>query len=346
MKPCSSDEPARPIRPCDVQTGRRRWILAGAGAAFAASVARARIAGRPARIAWLSSTTITQWPPYPVFVEAMRERGWIEGTHYIVDAPSYDGRAERIPGLVAELLARQPDLIIGSATPPMRALMQATQTIPIVMFSVGDPVGQGFVASLGRPGGNVTGLSSLDYGILAKQFELLLQAAPQARRIGVVHNPDLLPHVPGVREIETAAQRLGVQVRLVPLRMPGEIYAAFDALQRERVEAVHLLMQPFLNTGDRAARVAALALQRRWPTALGSIAQVRAGILVGYGWTNEDMLRRLPHYVVRILEGTAPADMPVEQPTRYYTTLNLRTAKALGLSLPQSLLLQADEVVE
>lgn len=325
---------------------RRRRIIAWPLVWGAADAARAREPGRPARIAWLSSTMITQWPPYPAFVAAMRERGWIDGTHYIVDAASYDGRAERIPGLVAELLARQPDLIIGSGTPPMRPLMQATQTIPIVMFTVGDPVGQGFVASLGRPGGNVTGLSSLDHGILAKQFELLLQAAPQARRIGLLHNPDIAPHVPGVREIEAAAQRLGVQLRPLALRAPGEIDAVFDALQRERVEAVHLLLQPFLNTGDRAARVAALALQRRWPTALGTTTQVRAGILIGYGWTNEDMLRRLPHFVIRILEGTAPAEMPVEQPTRYYLALNLNTARALGLTLPQSLLLQADEVVE
>lgn len=323
----------------------RRRLVAGA-IALASARSWGRPLGRPARIGWLSSTTITQWPPYPSFVEAMRERGWIGGTDYVVDASSYDGRAERIPGLVAELVARQPDLIIGSGTPPMRPLMQATQTIPIVMFTVGDPVGQGFVASLGRPGGNVTGLSSLDHGMLAKQFELLLQAAPQARRIGLLHNPDIGPHVLGLRDVEAAAQRPGVQVRPVVLRTPGELDAAFDALQRERVEAVHLLLQPFLNTGDRAARVAALALQRRWPTALGATTQVRAGILVGYGWTNEDMLRRLPHYIIRILEGTAPADMPVEQPTRFYTALNLRTAKALGLTLPPTLLLQADEVVE
>jgi putative ABC transport system substrate-binding protein len=325
---------------------RRRLVLAAASAALAAGMARARVAGRAARIAWPGSTLVTQWPPYRAFVEAMRERGWVEGTHYVVDAVSYEGRAERIPGLVAEVLARQPDLIIGSGTPPMRPLMQATQTIPIVMFAVGNPVGQGFVASLGRPGGNVTGLSSEDHGILTKQFELLLQAAPHARRIGVLHNPDVGPHVPGLREVEAVAQRLGVQVRPLVLRTPGEIDAAFDALQRERVEAVHLLFQPFLNTGDRAARVAALALQRRWPTALGTVTQVRAGILVGYGASNEDMLRRLPHYIIRILEGTPPADLPVEQPTRFYTALNLKTARGLGLTLPQSLLLRADEVIE
>ena len=191
---------------------------------------------------------------YAVFVEAMRERGWVEGTHYVVDAASYGGRAERIPAAVAEAVARQPDLIIGSGTPTMRPLMQATKTIPIVMFTVADPLGQGFVTSLARPGGNVTGLSSVDHGLLAKQFELLLQAAPQVRRVGVVYNPDFPPHLPGLRDVETVAQRQGVQVRALALRTPGEIDATFDALQRERVEAVHFFLQPFLNTGAGRAR--------------------------------------------------------------------------------------------
>jgi len=322
---------------------RRPIVLSG----LVAPLLPARtMAQRVFRIAWPASVPIAQWPPYAVFVDAMREHGWVEGTHYVVDSASYDGRAERIPAVVSELMARQPDLIIGSGTPPMRPLVQATKTIPIVMFAVGDPLGQGFVTSLARPGGNVTGLSTLDHGILAKQFELLLQAAPRARRVGVVHNPELAPHVLGLRDVETVAQRQGVHVRALVMRTPGEIDATFDALQREQVEAVHFMFQPFLNTGDRAARVAALALQRRWPTALGTATQVRAGILIGFGSSNEDLLRRLPHYVIRILEGTPPGEMPVEQPTRFYTTLNLKTAKALGLTLPQTLLLQADELIE
>jgi putative ABC transport system substrate-binding protein len=259
---------------------------------------------------------------------------------------SYEGRADRIPAVIADVLARQPDLIIGNGSPPTRVLVQATKTIPIVMYSVGDPVGQGFVASLARPGGNVTGLSAVDHGLLAKQFELLLQAAPQVRRVGVVHNPDISAHVPGLRDVETVAQRQGVQVRTVVLRTPEEIDAAFETLQRERVEAVHFFLQPMMNSGNRTGRLAELALQRRWPTAMVDAAHVRAGILVGFGWKNEDMVRRLPHYVIRILEGTPPGDMPVELPTRFYISLNLKTAKALGLTLPQSLLLQADEVVQ
>lgn len=321
-------------------------MVVAAAAAMAGANAGARVAGRPVRIAWSASVPITQWPPYAAFVDAMRERGWAEGTHYIVDPASYDGRVERLPAVVAELMARQPDVIIGSGTPTVRPLMQATKTIPIVMFAVGDPVGQGFVDSLGRPGGNVTGLSSVDHGILGKQFELLLEAVPQMRRVGVVFNPDIPPHALGLRDVEAVAQRQGVQVRPVPLRSPGEIDAAFGALQRERVEGVHFFLQPIMNTGDRAARVAALALQRRWPTAMADPAHVRAGMLVAYGWKNEDLVRRLPYFLIRILDGTPPGELPVEQPTRYYVSLNLKSARALGLTLPQALLLRADEVVE
>ena len=322
---------------------RRPIVLSGLVGSFMPAHALAQ--PRVYRIAWPASVPIAQWPPYAVFVDAMRERGWVEGTHYVVDSASYDGRAERIPAAVAELMARQPDLFIGSGSPTMRPLMQATKTIPIVMFTVADPLGQGFVTSLARPGGNVTGLSSVDHGLLAKQFELLLQAAPQVRRVGVVYNPDFAPHLPGLRDVETVAQRQGVEVRALAMRTPGEIDATFDALQRERVEAVHFFLQPFLNTGG-AARVAAMALQRRWPSALADVAHVRAGILVGYGYKNEDLLRRMPHFVIRILEGTPPGEMPVEQPTRFYAALNLKTAKALGLALPQSLLLRADELIE
>ena len=311
----------------------RHRIVALAAALCATGAALARVSGRPARIAWPASTLITQWPPDPAFVEAMRERGWIEGTHDVVDAACYEGRAERIPPIVAELLERQPGLIIGSGTPPMRALMQATKTIPNVMFTVGDPLGQGFVASLARPGGNVAALSSLDHGILAKQFELLLQAAPHVRRVGALHNPGIGAARPwAARRRDRGAAPRGTGARA------GDAHAGRDRCHVRRVAA---------RTGrGRALPDAALPEHRRWPTALGNATQVRTGGLVAYGWTHEDMLRRPPHFVVRILEGTPPGEMPVEQPTRFHTVFNPRTAKALGLTLPQSLLLQADEVIE
>ena len=223
--------------------------------------------------------------------------------------------------------------------------MQATKTIPIVMFTVADPLGQGFVTSLARPGGNVTGLSSVDHGLLAKQFELLLQAAPQVRRVGVVYNPDFAPHLPGLRDVETVAQRQGVQVRALAMRTPGEIDATFDALQRERVEAVHFFLQPFLNTGGSRARggAGAAAALADGDGRCGARARRHPGRL----WLQErgpaapDAALRDPHP-----EGTPPGEMPVEQPTRFYAALNLKTAKALGLALPQSLLLRADELIE
>jgi putative tryptophan/tyrosine transport system substrate-binding protein len=323
---------------------RRAWI--GLGAAALALPAWSQGRAAPARIAWPASVPVRQWPPFVVFTEAMRERGWVEGRDYVVEEASYDGRTERIPAVVAEVVARKPDLIVGSGSPTMRPLLNATSTIPIVMFSVADPVGQGFVTSLARPGGNVTGTSSVDHGLLAKQFELLLQAAPRARHIGVLHNPDSAPHVAGLRDVEQVAARLGVRLAAVALRAPDGIDPAFESLRRERVDAVHAFLQPFMNTGNFAERLATEALKQRWPTALVHIDHARAGILLTYGWRNEDMVARLAYFVDRILKGTPPGDMAIEQPTRFYLVLNLKTARALGLSVPQSLMLRVDEVIQ
>ena len=326
---------------------RRRSVVACATASlFAAPRLLAQPRQRPARIGWPGIAPTARGPMYAAFTEAMRERGWIEGTHYVLDGASYDGHTERIAQAVAEIVKRKPDLLIGSGTPPMRALMKATSTIRIVMFGVGDPVELGFVASLARPGGNVTGLAAPGQAMGGKQIELLMQAAPHARRIGLLFNPELTIHVSHLPFVEAAVQRQGVQLRPVELRSPDGIDAAVAALQRERVEAVHILPQPFLYAGGHVARLAELALQHRWPTALVDVAHVRAGILVSYGWKIEDMVRRLPHYVIRILEGTPPADLAVEQPTRYYVGLNLKTARALGLTVPQSVLISADEVIQ
>jgi putative ABC transport system substrate-binding protein len=322
----------------------RRGLL-GSGLALAAPGPLRAQPQRPAHIGWPASLPVRGWHLYPAFTDGMRELGWVEGRDYLIDDPTYEGRAERIPAVVAELMTRKPDLLVGGGTPPMKALMAATSSIPIVMFAVGDPVGQGFVRSLARPGGHVTGLSSLDHGLLGKQFELLLQAAPRARRVGVTYNPDIPPHVTGLREIEGAAARLSVLVRPVALRSPAEVDAAIETLKREQVDAVHFFVQPWINTGG-AERLARLALQQRWPTALADVSHARAGILVTYGWQLEDLVRRLPYYIDRILKGTPPGEIPVEQPTRLYTTINLKTARALGLTLPPSLLLQATEVVE
>ena len=326
-------------------TPLRRHLLIVGAAGLVVRPGWAQTAARPQRIGWPARVPIRTWNRYPAFNNSMRQPGWVEGRDHVMDDATYDGRAERIPAAVAELMSRKHELLVGSGTPPMRALMAASSTIPIVMFAVGDPLGQGFVPSLARPGGNVTGLSSLHHGMLGKQFELLLQATPRARRIGVTYNPNIPPHVTVLREVEAAAARLGVMVRPAALRSPTEVDAAIDMLRREQVDAVHLFAQTWINTGG-AKRLACIALQQRWPTAMALPQQARAGILLSYGFLHEEQLRRLAYFVDRIVRGAPPGELPVELPTRIRLVLNLKTSKAPGLALPQSLVLQADEVIE
>jgi len=326
----------------------RRVVLAAAAATLART--GSAWAQAPARMVRIGLITTNPWPNaqppqwVAIFAEGMRERGWVEGSNYVLDALHYDGHAERIPALAAELVQRRPDVIVASASPPVRPLMQATQTIPIVFVNAGDPVGAGFVSNLARPGGNVTGLGGLASGQGARALDLLKQAVPRAQRIGLAYNPDFRLHAVVLPELDAAAQRLGVELRQVTLRSPDELGPAFEVLARERVDALQLFGQPFILSAP--APVAALTQEHRLPTISPFVELTRAGALMSYGNTFEDLLRRLPHYLDRILKGTPPGEMPVEQPSRFYLTINLKTARALGLTLPQSLLLQAEEVIE
>ena len=326
----------------------RRTLVGLAAAALLAdrraAQAQARPARAPARIGFVGSVPFATWPLRSAFVDAMRERGRIDGVHYAMDTVSYDGRGERIPVVAAELVQRRPDVIVAAGTPPVAALMKLTSTIPIVFVGPGDPVAEGFVASIARPGGNVTGFGGLGQGVLTKQLELLTRAAPRARRIGMVFHPDLRAHANGRVEVEAAAAGLGVELRPVAMRAPDDIAPAVRALLNERVEAVHFFAQPFFNA--HRDRLAALALEHRWPTVSGFEEDARAGILLFYGARLEDSVRRVPYYLDRILTGTPPAELPVEQPSRFYLTMNLKTARTLGLALPQALLMQATELIE
>jgi putative ABC transport system substrate-binding protein len=322
---------------------KRRGALLGAAVAWL-SPAFAQTPSRPARIAMPLAMPYAAWPRRAAFIEAMRERGWIEGTHFVVDVVKTDPGPEHMPSMAAELVKRRPDLIVTSSSATVGAIMKATATIPIVFYAVGDPVGSGFVASLARPGGNVTGIGGLAVGAYAKQLELLIEAVPGARRIGVPMNAQFPLHDEAWRELEPAAQRRGLQLRRVPLRSIDELDAAFTALAAERIEALHLFGQIFLALN--AARVAALVAQHRWPAVSGFEQLTQAGLLLSYTNRLEDDVKRVAYYVDRILKGTPPGELPVEQPTLFYTTINLKTARALGLTLPQSLLLQATEVIE
>jgi putative ABC transport system substrate-binding protein len=324
-------------------THRRTLLGALAGAAlWGERPGLAQTPGKVYRIGWLNTTPLAGSPAHELFAQGMRERGWVAGANYAIDNLYSAGRDERLPALAAELVQRKVDLIVCAGSPPTAAAKSATATIPIVFFLVGDPVGSGYVASLARPGANLTGLGGLAQEVQVKHLELLREAAPKASRVAMFFNADL--HTKIRAEIEPAAQRLGVTLRPIELHSPDGIDAAFAAAARDRVDALLVLGQPVLL--PHGARLARMAIERRLPTVSTFAEVARDGILMSYGWRVADDVRRLPYYVDRILKGAKPSDLPVEQPTRFYLTINLKTAKALGLTIPPSLLLRADEVIQ
>ena len=295
------------------------------------------------RIGWLAGTA----PPdehWKVFMEGMQERGWIEGQNFTFDPLYSEGQSERFPALAAELVRRNVDIIVTGGTPPTTAARNATTTIPIVFFYAGDPVGSGFVANLARPGGNITGLGGLAPGVSAKTLELLKEAVPKASRIAILLSSSVRVAAASLAEIEPAARRIGVLLSPVEIRAPDELDSAFAAIARERPDALLILGQPFMF--PHRARVAALALEQRLPAIISFKEVAEAGLLMSYGALLLDDLRRLPHYLDRILKGTPPGELPVEQPSRFYLVVNLKTARAIGIAIPQSLLLRADEVIQ
>jgi putative ABC transport system substrate-binding protein len=324
---------------------RRTFICSIGGAFVGVTLVHGQQAGKVFRLGWLSGSPVARTPTGDAFVASMRELGWIEGQNFIIEYLLSEGHSERFPALAAELLQRKVDLIIAAGTPPATAARNATSTIPILFYFVGDPVGSGLVASLARPGGNTTGLGGFGSGLHAKQLELLKEAVPTATRIAMMTNSDFPLHTIYRAEVEPAARRLGVTLTPVEVRIPEEIDGAFATLAREKIDAVLILGQPFLfGARDRIAR---LALEQRLPTTVAFAELAEAGVLMSYGASVLDDLRRLPYYVDRILKGGAkPGELPVEQPTRFYLTVNLKTAKAIGLTIPQSLMLRADAVIQ
>jgi putative ABC transport system substrate-binding protein len=323
---------------------RRRQTLGLFLAACAARAGAQPASGTTYRLAWLSGSAVIPGPVYNEFVAAMRELGWHEGRHYVVENLRYEGQPDRLPAIAADVVARKFDLIICAGTPPAIAAQRATSTIPIVFYFVGDPVGAGLVATIGRPGRNATGLGGLGVGIYAKMLELLLEAAPKASRIAIVHNPTFSLHTNFRADIATTAQRAKITLLPVELRSADEIDSAMAAIARDKPHALMILGQPFLVA--HGARFARFALEHRLPTMVPFEGVVHDGILMSYGSRFIDDVRRVPYYVDRILNGTSPASLPVEQATRFYLTINAKTAKAIGLALPASLLQRADQVVE
>ena len=329
---------------------RRRYCLIAAGALLASPfTVEAQQAAKIARIGYLNSNAATANPRlFEAFRQGLRDLGYVEGRNLLIEFRSAEGKSERLQVLAAELVALGVDVFVtGGGTLAALAAQRATGTIPIVFNSVGDPVTSGLVASLARPGANVTGLSLLFPELVGKCLEQLKQAVPAVGRVAVLSQPGAVP-VRSERDIlngaEVAAQALGVRLEIVEARGPADLDRAFADIARARSDALTVLSTPMFSSERR--RLADLAAARRLPTVFSFREYVEAGGLMSYGPDLADMSRRSATYVDRILKGAKPGDLPVEQPTKFEHVINLRTSKQLGLTIPQSVLARADDLIQ
>jgi len=281
---------------------------------------------------------------YNAFVQAMRELGYVEGKNLIIEARYADGKRDRLPGLAAELVQLKVDAIVATGSPTYNAMRHANTTIPIIVTLTADPVIEGLAATLARPGGNFTGLTNTAVDLGPKQLELLTSALPQLSRLGVLLNPDNLSHPPQVTKVMLAAQKVGVQVVVAEASTVADIDAAIASLAQQRVDAVILLGDTVFV--QQFQQIAQAALAHRIASIYVVHEYAQAGGLMSYGADLVDNFRRAAFYVDKILKGAKPGDLPFERPSRYFLAINLKTAKALGLTIPQSLLLRADEVIQ
>ena len=277
------------------------------------------------------------------FRKGLRDAGYSEGRDVVIEWRSANGDYEQVPRLVADLIHRKVDVIVTETTVATREVQRATSTIPIVMALVSDPVGAGLVASLAHPGGNVTGLSVMTAELSAKRLQLLAEVIPGLSRVVVLRNPDSPFHTKVIEELRAAALSLSIDLIFVSARTPEEIAPAFSAINRAHAQALYIIEDPFFFTHRRT--LLKLASKDRLPIIYAYRAFADEGALISYGTSLNDLLRRSAGYVDKILKGAKPGDLPIEQPTRFELVVNLKTAKTLGLAIPESILLQADEVI-
>jgi putative ABC transport system substrate-binding protein len=323
----------------------RRTFLAGTGAVLLAAplAAEAQQAGKVPRIGYIRA----EGPPaadIEAFRQGLREHGYVEGKNIVVEYRWADGNEQRLRAIVAELIRVKVDLIVTSAPAATRAAKEAATTIPIVMVLVADPVAFGFVASLARPGGNVTGFAFLLPELSGKRLQLLKDAIPGLSRVAVLWNAINSYKAFDLKEVQAVAEALNVAVRTLPVRGPDDFADAFEAAVKSGAGGLITLDDPF--TIAHRTRIVNLALKYRLPAVYGVRPFADAGGLMTYGPDRVDQNRRAATYVDKILRGAKPADLPVEQPTKFELVINLKTAKALGLTIPQSLLLRADQIIQ
>jgi putative ABC transport system substrate-binding protein len=278
------------------------------------------------------------------FRQGLRELGYVEGKNIIIDWRHHEGKLDRLPALATELVRLKVDVIITSGPPSTRAAKEATTTIPIVMAQDRDPVGSGFVASLARPGGNITGLSRLAPELSGKQVELLKQIVPKLSRLAVFGTSTTLGTAQALKEIELTAGALGVTLQYLDVLSAQDIEPAFRAASKGRSDAVLMMMEGAV-ASSRQTEIAALAVKNRLPVIYGNEPYVEAGGLISYGVNFNDLYRRAATYVDKILKGAKPADLPVERPTKFELVINLEIAKQIRLTIPPNVLARADRVV-
>ena len=324
--------------------GRREFItLMGGASATWPITARAQQPGRRPTIGFLGVSTSAAWTDWTAaFVRRLGELGWTEGRYLAIEYRWAEGRGERYVEYADEFVRLKVDVIVtgGSA---VRAATQATSTIPIVFALAVDPIVMGLITNLARPGGNVTGLSVLSTETASKRLEILREAIPDLRRLAVLGNVGYAGSVDELRVVQTAAQTVGVEIDTLEVRKPGDIAAAFERL-RSGPQALYVCPDALINANR--LRISIWALGLRLPTMFGFREYVDSAGLMSYGPSIPDLFRRAAEYVDKILRGMKPGDIPVEQPTKFELVINLTVAKALGLKLPESFLLRADEVIE
>jgi putative ABC transport system substrate-binding protein len=326
----------------------RRAFIAGAIAFSAAPLAaEAQQAAKIVRIGWLALNLAAGPHLREAFLQGLRDLGYVEGRNVVIEYRDAEGKLERLPALAAELVALKVDVILAPPTPPALAAKQATRTLPIVFAAAADPVTSGLVTSLARPGGNVTGLSNVNPELVGKCLEQLKQAVPGVSRVAVLWQPGGLgerTEKDMLKEAEVAARALGVRVQFVEARGPADVDRAFSEMTRARAGALTVLTSAMFLSERR--RLVNLAAKNRLPAVYMEREYVDAGGLMAYGPNVADMFRRAATYVDKILKGAKPGDLPVEQPTKFELVINLKIAKALGLTIPQLVLGRADQVIE
>ena len=324
---------------------RREFItLLGGAAAAWPLVARAQQAGKIYRIGFLWDSPDAFLDALEAFRQGLRDLGYVEGRNIAIEYRWAEGKPERMRELAEELVRLKVDVIVAPSSIYTEAAKQATSTIPIIFVSHADPLGSRHVTSLARPGGNITGLSLMMTETNVKGLELLKEAVPGISRVAVIFDPATPSHGPGLKAVKAAGPTLGLRIQSVPVRSATEFDSAFTAIVGERADAVLVLSTPLFISG--AKRLAELSLAHKLPSLFGPKHHVQEGGLMSYSPDRADLWRRGALYVDKILRGIDPADLPVQQPTKFELAINLKTAKSIGLAIPRTLLDRADEVIE